>query len=185
MSVILIILNRSWDQISPNSVVIETEVFLNVLENETIVEIFWYDSHQWCGSCFVLCRRKLHYPHPQVTCSLVEVCHLLFHSAMASPPVQVKIFVVILGLIRHILEFLRHLFKEAISQYNSYNYLQRQKWMVLVRHLQLLLHLGPHCCQMFLPASSPVQACYLEWRLLQHLLSSRGWHTGAEDMVSA
>ena len=40
MSVILIILNRSWDQISLNSLVIETEVFLNVLENETIVEIF-------------------------------------------------------------------------------------------------------------------------------------------------
>lgn len=40
MSVILIILNRSWDQISPNSLVIETEVFLNVLENETIAEIF-------------------------------------------------------------------------------------------------------------------------------------------------
>lgn len=40
MSVILIILNRGWDQISPNTLVIVTEVFLNVLENETIVEMF-------------------------------------------------------------------------------------------------------------------------------------------------
>lgn len=40
MSVILIILNRSWDQISPNSVVIETEVFLNVLEMKQLLRYF-------------------------------------------------------------------------------------------------------------------------------------------------
>ena len=100
----------------------------------------------------LFCRRKLPHHHHLATCSLAGVCHLPCLLQMASLPVQVWIFVVVLVLVTNL--YTKSLLTSVLRICYNNNYITCCYIFFQLQQVNHLLIWEPQSCQVF-------QACHV------------------------